>query len=52
MVKLESNNHRKLFYQTYELDDNILLNYIHLTKNFKLNEYIQMFSNSFFVSVE
>ena len=49
MVKLESNNHRKLFYQTYELDDNILLNYIHLTKNFKLNEYIQMFSNSFFV---
>ena len=49
MVKFISNNQKKLFYQTFELDDNILLNYIHLTKNFKLNEYIQMFSNSFFV---
>ena len=49
MVKFMSNKQRKIFYQTYELDDNILLNYIHLTKNFKLNEYIQMFSNSFFV---
>ena len=49
MVKFTSNNQRKLLYQTFELDDNILLNYIHLTKNFKLNEYIQMFSNSFFV---
>ena len=49
MVKFMSNKQRKIFYQTYELDDNILLNYIYLTKNFKLNEYIQMFSNSFFV---
>ena len=49
MIKFISNEQRMIYYQTYELDDNILLKYIHLIKNFTLNEHIQMFSNSFFV---
>ena len=49
MVKFTSNELRMIYYQTYELDDTILLKYIHLIRNFTLNEYIQMFSNSFFV---
>ena len=46
---ISSNQQQTLKYQTYELDDNILLNYIHLIKNFSVNDYIQMFSNSFYL---
>ena len=49
IVKFVSNQQRVLMYQTFELDDNILLNYIHLIKNLSPNDYIQMFSNSFYV---
>ena len=40
---------RILIYQTYELDDNLLLRYIHLTKNLAKQEYMGTFYGSFFV---
>ena len=49
MIKFISNEKRMLIYQTYELDDTILLNYLHIIKNLKLNEYIQIFSSKFLI---
>jgi len=49
IVKFVNNQQRVLMYQTFELDDNILLNYIHLIKSLSPNDYIQMFSNSFYI---
>ena len=49
MVKFISNGGKNLLYQTYELDDFILLNYIHLIKNLTLNEYAELFTSSFLV---
>ena len=48
MIKLISNEKRMFLYQTYELDDNILLDYLHLIKNLKPNEYLQIF-NKFYI---
>ena len=42
-------NEKKLIYQTYELDDNIIMNYIHLIKLFTLKEYVDCFPNTFYV---
>ena len=41
---------KNLVYQTYELDDRILLNYIHYVKNLSLSEYAKLFSSSFWIS--
>ena len=49
MVKSILTGDKTLFYQTYELDDNILLDYIHLTKNLSLNEYAELFSSTFLI---
>lgn len=49
IVKLVSNEERILIYQTFELDNNILLDYIHLIQNFTLNEYFQTFSSGYCV---
>ena len=49
LVKFFSNEDRVLIYQSYELDESILLSYINLIKNFSLKEYVQMFSSTFFV---
>ena len=49
LVKFISNEERLLIYQSYELDENILLSYINLIKNFSLKEYVKMFSSTFFV---
>ena len=49
MVKSILTGDKTLFYQTYELDDNILLDYIHLTKNLSLTEYAELFSSSFLI---
>ena len=49
MVRFTTNNQRTLIYQTYELDDNILLKYIHYIKNLSLNEYVQLFSSKFLI---
>ncbi len=40
---------RVLIYQSYELDDNLLLKYLHLTKNLNKKEYIADFFGSFYV---
>ena len=49
IVRFTTNNQRTLIYQTYELDDNILLKYIHYIKNLSLNEYVQLFSSKFLI---
>ena len=42
-------NQRILIYQTYELDDNLLLKYLHLTKNLNKREYLGVFYGSFYI---
>ena len=42
-------NQRILKYQTYELDDNLLLKYLHLTKNLNKREYLGEFYGSFYI---
>ena len=50
LIRLKSNNNKKtLIYQTYELDDIILLNYIHLIKNLSLSEYVDMVSSTLLI---
>ena len=49
MVRFIASGEKRLVYQTYELDDQILLNYIHYTKNLTLNEYAELFSSTFLV---
>ena len=44
-----SGNQRVLIYQTYELDDNLLLKYIHLIKNLSKKEYLGTFFGSLFM---
>ena len=38
-----------LIYQTYELDDNILLKYIHITNNLNKTDYLGQFFESIFI---
>ena len=45
----ENSSQRVLIYQTYELDDNLLLKYLHLTKNIDKKEYLGEFYGSFYV---
>ena len=45
----ENSGQRILIYQTYELDDNLLLKYLHLTKNLDKKEYLGEFYGSFYV---
>ena len=49
MIQLTSMNEKNFVYQTYELDDIILLNYIHHIKNLSLTEYAKLFSGSFYI---
>ena len=42
-------NRKILIYQTYELDDNLLLKYLHFTKNLKKQEYLGEFYDSFYI---
>ena len=49
MVKSILTGEKTLLYQTHELDDNILLDYIHLTKNLSQGEYDELFSSSFLI---
>ena len=42
-------NQRILIYQSYELDDNLLLKYLHMTKNLNKTEYLGEFYGSFYV---
>ena len=42
-------NQRFLIYQTYELDDNLLLKYLHFTKNLNQREYTGGFYGSFYI---
>ena len=45
----DNSSQRVLVYQTYELDDNLLLKYLHLTKNLDKKEYLGEFYGSFYV---
>ena len=45
----DSANQRVLIYQTYELDDNLLLKYYHLIKNLDKKDYLGTFYGSFFI---
>ena len=48
--KNENDNIQKnLMYQTYELDDDILLKYLHFTKNLNAKEYLGAFYGSFYI---
>ena len=52
VVKLIDNKddeEKFLRYQTYELDDSILLNYIHIEKNLKTGKYVQYISDKFLI---
>ena len=42
-------NRTALIYQTYELDDNILLKYIHITNNLSKIDYLGQFFESIFI---
>ena len=44
-----SGNQRILIYQSYELDDNLLLKYLHLTKNLNKREFLGEFYGAFYV---
>ena len=46
MIQLSEKNY---VYQTYELDDIILLNYIHHIKNLSLTEYAKLFPGPFYI---
>ena len=46
MVTISYPLEKKLIYQTVELDDKILLNYLHITKNLTLKDYISYFSET------
>ena len=46
MVAISYPLEKKLIYQTVELDDKILLNYLHITKNLSLKDYISYFSET------
>ena len=46
MVTISYPLEKKLIYQTVELDDKILLNYLHITKNLSLKDYISYFSET------
>ena len=48
-LKLEVNNQKVLTYQTYELDDELLLKYLHFIKNLDSKEYSSAFYGSFFI---
>jgi hypothetical protein len=47
--KINNTNQKILVYQTYELDNNLLLKYLHLLKNLNKKEYLSSFYGSFFV---
>ena len=48
--KNENENIQKnLVYQTYELDDDLLLKYLHFTKNLNAKEYLGAFYGSFYI---
>ena len=48
--KSENENIQKnLVYQTYELDDEILLKYLHFTKNLNAKEYLGAFYGAFYI---
>ena len=49
LVKFIPNDKSTLIYQTFELDDNILLSYTHFIKNLSIKESLKMFPTSFFV---
>jgi hypothetical protein len=48
LTKCDSNQ-TALIYQTYELDDNILLKYIHITNNLSKKDYLGQFFESIFI---
>ena len=48
ITKCDSNR-TALIYQTYELDDNILLKYMHITNNLSKSDYLGQFFESIFI---
>ena len=49
MMNESNKEQRILVYQTYELDDNLLLKYLNLTNSLNKKEYLGSFYDSFFV---
>ena len=48
-VKISDYQHKKIIqYQTYELDDRILLKYIYIIKNLSPGKYLKLISDNFF----